>query len=205
MADMQTQTQLETPRINIRKEKPGIRCPKCGTTRTTRTESTKKYQAYECSSCGYAWQEQKVAQPPSKLNCIVLMTVVILAYIIALELIPSLGSIGSTWIETLAVLAVFAVPHELLHALARRFFGYRAIPIPLFFPPILGITIGPQPQKTSEQVAARLAPVLLAAANFAAYCISSNDRYGMLGLLNLFFTAFDILPMILPRRSRRAA
>jgi len=202
---MQTEAQLETPKTNIPAQKPGVRCPKCGATRTTRTESTKKYRAYECSSCGYAWQEQKVLQPPSKLKCIAWMIIVVFAYIIGIELLPSLGSLSSTWIETLAVLAVFAVPHELLHALARRFFGYRAIPIPLFFPPILGITIGPQPQKTSEQVAARLAPVLLAAANFAAYCISSNDRYGMLGLLNLFFTAFDILPMILPRRSRRAA
>jgi len=198
---MQTETQLEKPRINIQREKPGIQCPKCGTTRTTRTESTKKYRAYECSSCGYAWQEPKVTQPPSKSKCVAWMTITVFAYLIGIELIQSLGS---TWIETLAVLAVFSVPHELLHALTRRFFGYRAIPIPLLFPPILGITVGPKPQKTSERAAAASAPLLLTAATFLLYCFTSNDRYAMLGIFNLFFTAFDILPMILPRRSRRA-
>ncbi len=120
-----------------------------------------------------------------------------------IELIPRLGPLGSTWIGTLAILAVFSVPHELLHALARRFFGYRAIPIPILFPPILGITVGPKPQETSEQAAAGLAPVLLTAATFLLYCFTINDRYLMLGLLNLFCTAFDVLPMVLPRRSRR--
>jgi len=198
---MQTESQFEIPDVNLHPKKSEIRCPKCGSTRTTRTESKKKSEAYECFCCGYAWRIEKLAKPPSKFWCVMWMTAVVFAYVIGLELVPGLGS---GWITDLAVLSVFSVPHEFLHALARRFFGYRAIPIPILFPPILGFTLGQKPQRIYEKVAVGSAPVLMTAANFLVFYLTGNGRYVILGLLNLFCTAFDVLPLVLPHRRRRA-
>lgn len=199
--DLQTESQFELPKVNVSSKKSEVRCPKCGATGITRTVSTRKFKVFECSSCGYAWREERVARPPSRFRCVFWMVVVVCAYVVGLEFVPSLGS---TWVETLVVLGVFAVPHEFLHALARRFFGYRAIPIPILFPPILGITLGPKPQRMSEKVAVGFAPVLMTAANFLVFYLTGNGRYLMLRLLNLFCTAFDVLPLVLPQRKRRA-
>lgn len=201
---MQTESQLELPTVSVSSGKPVARCPKCGSSRTVRKASSKKFKAFECFSCGYAWKEEKIPRIPSRVRCVLWMVVTVFAYVVGVELARELAvGLNPVEIGFLPVLFVFSMSHVSLHALASRFFGYRAFPIPILFPPILGICIGPKPQRVLERFVIGLAPVLLTVADFLVSQATGDDGLLMLGIVNLFCTAFDTLPLVLPTRRRR--
>lgn len=200
---VQTESKLEFPMLSAPGKKPKFHCPKCGSTRIVLKESTKKAESSECSSCGYAWSEMKTPKAPNKARCVTLMAVVVVVYVVGVDLVSQLtiGMIPSEAV-VLLVLLVISASHESLHALARRFFGYRAIPIPIPFPLILGICIGPKPQRELERFAVGLAPILLTIANFSIAAATGSGAAFFLGIFNLFCMACDVLPLLLPSRRR---
>jgi len=196
-----TETLLESPSTVALRKKLGVQCPKCGSTRTVTKRAERKFDSFECASCGYAWREPRVVKPPSKVRCVLFMGVVVSAYLVGLEWVPSLSLDGL--LALLVVTSVIAVPHELLHALGRWFFGYRAVPVPILLPPILGFTVGEKPHTNVQRFVISSMPLLLTVANWLVYGVTGSERHLMLGFINLFCTAFDILPLILPRRQRQ--
>jgi len=195
-----TETLLESPSTVALRKKLGVQCPKCGSTGTVTKRAERKFESFECNSCGYAWREKRVVKPPSKTSCVLFMGAVVSAYLVGLEWFPSLGFEGL--MALLVAASVIAVPHESLHALGRWFFGYRAVPIPILLPPILGFTVGEKPHTNVQRCVVSSMPLLLTFANWLVYVATGSERQLVLGLINLFCTAFDILPLILPRRQK---
>jgi hypothetical protein len=128
------------------------------------------------------------------------MGAVVSAYLVGLELIPSLGVEGL--LAFFVAFSVIAVPHELLHALGRWFFGYWALPVPILLPPILGFTVGEKPHTSVQRFVVSSMPLLLPIANWLVYIVTGTERHLVLGFINLFCMAFDVLPLILPRRQK---
>lgn len=197
---MTTETLLESPSTVELRKKLGIRCPKCGSARTVTKRAERKFEFFECGSCGYAWREMRVAKPPNKVHFVLFMGVVVSAYLVGLEWISSLSLEG--FLAFLVAFSVIAIPHELLHALGRWFFGYWAVPIPILIPPILGFTVGEKPHTNVQRFVFSSMPLLLTVANWLVYGATGSERHIILGFINLFCTAFDVLPLILPRRRR---
>jgi len=195
-----TETLLESPKTVALRKKLGVRCPKCGSTRTVTKRAERKFEVFECASCGYAWREPRVVKLPSKSYCVLFMGAVVSAYLVCLEWVPSLSLEGL--LALLVATSVVAVPHELLHALGRWFFGYWAVPVPILIPPFLGFTLGEKPHTNMQRFVVSSMPLLLTLANWLVYGATGSERQLMLGIINLFCTAFDILPLILPRRQK---
>ena len=89
------------------------------------------------------------------------------------------------------------IAHELLHAFAFWYYGYSAIPIPIFIPPILGICIGQKPHKRSERIAVSLAPQILTIMGFILGIIGQNYLYIQIAIYNLFGSTYDIISIFL--------
>jgi len=196
-----TETVLESPTSVALRRKLGVRCPKCGSSRTVTKLAERKFESFECVSCGYAWREMRVVKPPSKIHCVLFMGAVVSAYLVGLEWIPNLSF--EVLLVLLVATSVVAVPHELLHALGRWFFGYWAVPVPILLPPFLGFTFGRKPRTSVQRFVVSSMPLLLTFANWLVYGATGSERHLVLGFINLFCTAFDVLPLVLPRRQRR--
>ena len=179
-----TETLLESPSTVASRKKLGVCCPKCGSVGTVTKLAEKKFDFFECGSCGYAWREMRVVKPPSKIHCVLFMGVVVSAYLVGLEWVPSLGVEGL--MAFFVATSVIAVPHELLHALGRWFFGYWAVPVPILIPPILGFTVGEKPRTSVQRFVVSSMPLLLTVANWLVYGVTGSERHLMLGFINLF-------------------
>jgi len=145
--------------------------------------------------CGYVWKEWTVWKP-NKPRCVSLMAVSSLAYIVGLELLVRLDLSQTGLVGIVVTLSVISVPHQSLHALARRFLGYRAYPIPVLVPPYLGFTVGERPWMQRDALLVALAPLLLTTSNWLFYAGTGDDRHLFLGILNLFCMVFDVVPAI---------
>ena len=94
----------------------------------------------------------------------------------------------TNWIP---IFFVLAMSHELMHALAWWCLGYVAIPIPILIPPILGITLGPEPYTKWEDAIISLSPAFLTVGALWVFYITSNEIFLGWGLLNLFGMVYD--------------
>jgi hypothetical protein len=128
-----------------------------------------------------------------KVACLFGMLVICLIWVRCFQLSIQFLSPIHPLLFYVAFFLPLAVFHELMHALAWWYYGYRAIPIPILVPPILGITIGEKPNKQSQNFNISLAPILLSVSAFIFYYLTSDITYAVLGGVNLFGMMYDFI------------
>jgi len=190
-----SETQLTWEDGQTAAKKSGLRCPKCRSTKTETIESEKKFKVYACPVCGYVWREW-IVWKPNKVRCFLLMGVACLAYLVGLELLVYLNSSLMEPVSIVIALSVISMPHQALHALARRLLGYRAFPVPILLPPILGFTVGERPWNERDAVLVALAPLSLTAVNWLVYASTLSAGHLFLGGFNLFCMVYDVVPAV---------